>query len=79
VIEFQKRGSPHAHILIVLKDEDKPRTRDIIDEFVCAEFPGPDRKAQLFQIVIRNMFHGPCGHLNPKSPCILDGKCSKGF
>ena len=24
-IEFQKRGLPHAHILIILSDQDKPR------------------------------------------------------
>ncbi|KAE9153200.1 hypothetical protein PF005_g33426 [Phytophthora fragariae] len=25
VVEFQKRGLPHAHILVILADEDKPR------------------------------------------------------
>ncbi|KAE8951607.1 hypothetical protein PF011_g32918 [Phytophthora fragariae] len=32
VVEFQKRGLPHAHILVILEDEDKPRTREIIDK-----------------------------------------------
>ncbi len=41
VIEFQKRGLPHAHILIVLAPEDKLKTADDIDKYVCAEIPNP--------------------------------------
>ena len=38
VIEFQKRGLPHAHILIVLANEDKIQLNDI-DLIVSAEIP----------------------------------------
>ena len=31
-VEFQKRGLPHAHILIILAPEDKPNTPAAIDE-----------------------------------------------
>ncbi|GMF54686.1 unnamed protein product [Phytophthora fragariaefolia] len=37
VVEFQKRGLPHAHIVIIVAEEDKPRTREIIDKLVSAE------------------------------------------
>ncbi|GMF45630.1 unnamed protein product [Phytophthora fragariaefolia] len=42
VVEFQKRGLPHAHILAILAEEDKPRTREIIDKLVSAELPAPE-------------------------------------
>jgi len=41
VIEFQKRGLPHAHILVILQQSDKPITDDEYDKFVCAEMPNP--------------------------------------
>ena len=39
VIEFQKRGLPHAHILMILSPEDKPKTPEDFDKLVCAEIP----------------------------------------
>ncbi len=74
VIEFQKRGLPHAHILIILRDEDKPRTREIIDQIVCAEISDPNENERLHNIVTKNMIHGPCGQLNPNSPCMEQNK-----
>jgi len=35
VIEFQKRGLPHAHMLIILKSEFKISTPDHFNRFVC--------------------------------------------
>ena len=39
VIEFQHRGLPHAHIVIIVAEEDRPKTVDDIDVCVCAELP----------------------------------------
>jgi hypothetical protein len=44
VIEFQKRDLPHAHIVIFLRDEDKPRTREIVDQLIRAEIPDKDEE-----------------------------------
>ena len=34
---------------------------------------------ELHQIVMSNMVHGPCGCINPNSPCMQDGRCSKKY
>jgi hypothetical protein len=44
-IEFQKRGLPHAHILLWLQAGDKPLTPDQIDEICCAEIPDAKQDA----------------------------------
>ena len=82
VIEYQKRGLPHAHILVILKHaSDKPRTAEVIDKIVSTEIPHPDDP--LHEIIKTGMIHGPCGHFNPNLACMkkrtCQGKCCKGF
>ena len=79
VIEFQKRGLPHAHILLILDGPDKPRTPDDYDRFVRAELPDKEQEPQLYKLVVENMLHGPCGTKCKDSPCMVDKKCSKRF
>ena len=79
VIEFQKRGLPHTHILLMLEDCYKPRTHQDYDLFVSAEIPNPQTQPLLYEAVMRHMIHGPCGNSNPKAPCMKDSVCSKGF
>ena len=33
----------------------------------------------VWELVITQMMHGPCGSLNPNSLCMIDGKCDKDF
>jgi hypothetical protein len=65
VIEFQKRGLPHAHILIILADEDKLRTPEDYDSVISAEIPDPRADPELYETVSTCMMHGPCGAHNP--------------
>ena len=51
VIEFQKRGLPHAHILLWLRHEDKLRDADMIDKAIKAELPNKDLDPELFKKV----------------------------
>jgi hypothetical protein len=74
VIEFQKRGLPHAHILIILNDNDT--TVEDIDSCISAELPNPALDPILFQVVKQNMIHmctpQRCG------PSVR-GKCQKQY
>ena len=79
VIEFQKRGLPHAHILLILHPDDKPRNADDYDRIVCAELPDKEKEPLLYNVVTDCLIHGPCGTDNPNSPCMVDGYCSKHY
>ncbi|KAG3166565.1 hypothetical protein PC128_g19681 [Phytophthora cactorum] len=77
VIEFQKRGLPQAHILVILSGDSKPRSSADYDRFVCAEIPDHETNPELFETVSTCMIYGPCG-AGINSPCVgEDGKCSK--
>ena len=45
VIEYQHRGLPHAHILLILDKESRLKTVDDIDSCVSAEFPEEPERA----------------------------------
>jgi hypothetical protein len=79
VIEFQKRGLPHAHIVIILDKSDKHRTPQDIDCVVCAEIPDRNEQPELHDTVVSYMLHGPCGAAKPNASCMKDGKCTKGY
>ncbi|GBM84213.1 hypothetical protein AVEN_94417-1 [Araneus ventricosus] len=78
-IEFQKRGLPHAQILIVLRADDKFSTSEHIDKFVRAEIPSSIENLRLHEIVTKCLMHGPCGIENPGAPCMEAGQCKKMF
>ncbi|KAJ5558128.1 hypothetical protein N7535_008343 [Penicillium sp. DV-2018c] len=83
VVEFQKRGLPHAHILSWLQYTTRFSDPQWIDQIVCAELPDPDEDPEFFNIVKANMMHGRCGHLNPNAFCMqgYNGRrcCSQRF
>ena len=76
VIEFQKRGLPHAHILVILQQSDKPITDDDYDKFVCAEIPNPSTHPRLYSMVTNHMIHGPCGDICPNQVCMDKETCA---
>ena len=90
VIEFQKRGLPHAHILVILANEDRVNSSSDINDIIWAQLPTSpdnfkegtperDQAERLEKIILTNMVHGPCGKDFSDSPCMKEGKCSKNY
>ncbi|XP_046393620.1 uncharacterized protein LOC124161349 [Ischnura elegans] len=81
VIEFQKRGLPHAHIAFRVAGGG-PTQSDDIDSFVRATIPPREEaNGRLHTLVLQHMVHGPCGINNAYAPCMdrETGKCSKRY
>jgi len=82
-IEHQKRGMPHAHMLIFLRKNKEHETARFVDEFVSAEIPPEVREddkseeaeqaRRLRKLVCKFNLHD----CNAKSPCQVEGKCQK--
>jgi hypothetical protein len=81
VIEFQKHGLPHAHILIFFVEDYKPHTIEDVDHMISVELlnPNPEINRLAHETVTRCMMHGPCGVAFPNPPCMKDGKCKKQY
>ena len=56
-VEWQKRGLPHAHILLFFATEAKLRDATDYDTVVCAEIPPPHSEPDLHQRVLRTGIH----------------------
>ena len=86
-VEWQKRGLPHAHILLFLTKECKFRSPADVDRVIRAEIPNPTTHPDLWELVTTNMIHGPCGAiLKPKTEedfahcCVkFKGTCEEHF
>lgn len=84
-------GLPHVHSLFWMDDEDHLITADQVDRVISAEIPDRVEDPELFDIIMRNNIHGPCGEHsancdpaecrdhNPRCPCMENGECKKRF
>ncbi|XP_071714847.1 uncharacterized protein [Rutidosis leptorrhynchoides] len=79
VIEFQKRGLPHVHMILWLDETEATPNASEIDRFISAEIPDKDEDPELYSLVSDFMMHGPCGEKHKECPCMRSGTCSKGF
>ena len=68
-------------MLLILRNEDKIRDSDQLDQLIKAQIPDPKdpKQKKLFEIVTSHLIHGPCGLMNPTSVCMENNKCSKEF
>jgi hypothetical protein len=65
-----------VHIIIWLA-KDEPLSAHKIDYYISAQLPDPKNDPIGYDAVSSFMIHGPCGCLNPNSPCMSEGKCTK--
>lgn len=72
VVEFQKRGLPHAHILIILEPRAHPTTVEQVDNIVSARLPDQEAEPELWETVTTCLLHAPCGRAHPDRPCMRD-------
>ena len=93
VIEFQKRGLPHAHILLILHSYARLFAASDVDDAICAEVPtvvGCETasaeyaaRLQLQKLVCMHMLHNDCASSTKRCPCHKsypsDTSCTKGF
>ena len=56
-VEFQKRGLPHVHILLIMEHDDVPRCVEDYDRAISAEIPDPHTQPQLYKTVAKTMLH----------------------
>ncbi|KAG5535834.1 hypothetical protein RHGRI_023563 [Rhododendron griersonianum] len=79
VVEFQKRGLPHVHMLMILKKPFKLDTIQKIDAAISAEIPDKKKYPHLYAMVLKHMMHGPCGELDLTRACMENGKCKNNY
>jgi hypothetical protein len=77
-IGSQKRGLPHAHLLLIIKPAYRPRNAEDIGRIVSAEIPDPEANPALYDTVTTCMLHGHC---SPDRACFQQGSevCKKKF
>jgi hypothetical protein len=76
VIEFQKRGLPHAHILIFFAEHCKSHTVKDVDHMISAEFSNPKTNKLAHETIAKCMMHGLCGAAFPNAPCMENDNVS---
>ncbi|XP_074346664.1 uncharacterized protein LOC141685467 [Apium graveolens] len=79
VIEFQKRGLPHVHMLIWLSPESIPNSIEKVDQLVSAEIPDKNSDPIAYEAVKNYMMHEPCVKDLYTSPCMVKGKYMRHF
>ncbi|XP_074346637.1 uncharacterized protein LOC141685437 [Apium graveolens] len=79
VIEFQKRGLPHCHMLIWLHPQSRPQNVQQIDQLISAEIPDKNMDPIGYNIVPAHMIHESCGKDFSYSSCMVQEKCGCHF
>jgi hypothetical protein len=76
--EYQKRGLPHIHLLLIFPRAQKVTNVDNIDRLVSAKLRAIEN-AELYETVAKCLLHGSCGGGYPNARCMVDGTCKKHY
>ncbi|XP_022888792.1 uncharacterized protein LOC111404232 [Olea europaea var. sylvestris] len=71
MVEFQKRGLPHVHFLLIFNCAHKIVCAEQVDKIVSYEILDENKYSHLHSVIVRHNMHGRCGNLNPKNVCML--------
>ncbi|CAH1115852.1 unnamed protein product [Psylliodes chrysocephalus] len=77
VIEFQKKGLPHAHSPFTMHPNDKIIDVPAVDHIIYAYIPDIYTQPNVYRLVKDFYIHTTCGRLNPDALCMQDNKCKK--
>ena len=72
VVEYQKRGLPHLHLLLWVSKEHKPKSAAIFDMAVSCQLPDPETQEELYNLVSEQMMHTKCDTV-PSARCKVPG------
>jgi hypothetical protein len=75
VVEFQKRGLPRAHFLLIMDLTYKLVMPEQYDCPISAKLPDKHKYPELYAKVVKHMMHDPCGVLKPNNVCMQKGSC----
>ncbi|CAN7058540.1 unnamed protein product [Brassica rapa subsp. trilocularis] len=57
----------------------KTPSSEEVNEIISAELPNKEEDPEAYNLVTKHMIHGPCGVINPKSPCMENNVCTKKY
>lgn len=76
VIEFQKRGAPHADFLVWV--EIFVMSSENVEKTIFTDITSPDNL--LYDLVVKMMINGPCGDgMISRLSCVQNGAYKRGF
>ena len=79
VIEFQKQGLPHAHLVLTFLQDDRLQDAADMDSIISAKIPSCQQFFLLHETISGQMMHSSCGQDKPNCPCMVNNRCSKNF
>lgn len=76
-LNFRSGDFPHSHILLTLSSANKVTPFEEVHGIISAKIPDKETDHLAYEPILWTKIHGPCGSINPNSPCMIKERCSK--